>query len=74
MTQNPERVPLTKAAARMLLECDTDRELAQALRITPAAVYQWTDPIPRVAEDKVLAEAYRRHQGAEVRPDAKPTA
>ncbi len=34
-------------------------ELAAACDVTPSAVSQWPDPLPRYAEDKVLAAILR---------------
>lgn len=54
---------MTKKEAMRLLQCSTYKELATELGITPPAIYQWTDPIPKSAEDKVLAAAYKRIRG-----------
>lgn len=51
---------MTKQEAMDELGCDTLAELARALDVTPAAVSQWSDPLPPHGERRVLAKLYKR--------------
>lgn len=51
---------MTKQDAMEELGCDNLSQLAAALDVTPAAVSQWSDPLPEYAERRVMAKLYKR--------------
>lgn len=51
---------MTKQEAMDELGCENLAELARALDVTPAAVSQWSDPLPPHGERRVLAKLYKR--------------
>jgi DNA-binding transcriptional regulator YdaS (Cro superfamily) len=52
---------MTKKRAMKLLGVDTLAALADALEVSPSAVSQWTDPLPKHAVRRVQAALYRRN-------------
>lgn len=53
-------VSVTKNEAIALLG-GTPTEAARTIGITPQAVSQWPDQLPRILEDRVVAALARRH-------------
>jgi pyrroloquinoline quinone (PQQ) biosynthesis protein C len=51
---------MTKQDAMEELGCDTLKELAEALGVTPSAISQWPDPLPDHAVRRVESRLYRR--------------